>query len=354
MMYKNILINALVNLGDVILTTSAAALIKKHFPTSKITIMVKRITAEAVINNPIIDDVIVFDYKAKENSMKKMIAMINEIKSRNFDLSISLDRKLRPAIMTFLAGIPKRVGATKIFDDKPSKVTWLYTDVVKINHDLNKTLQAQTYQTIVCKFFNIEGIAQPVFARITNDNKLNVDKLFKRLPNTEIKVALCVKGTFPLKTWPKEYFAEVLKNLSSQYNIAFYIIGAPNDKDYADEVIREVNFPVENFCGETSIVDLAEIFIRTNLFLTVDTGATHIAATTGVKMVTIYGCTSPDRWNPINDNAIVLTSRESCCPCTVKVEQCPTYPKPKCLFNVTPAQVIAACKKILDNDPNLK
>ena len=102
-----------------------------------------------------------------------------------------------------------------------------------------------------------------------------------------------------------------------------------------------------NFCGETSLTDLAELFRRADLFITVDTGATHIAATTGVKMVTMYGCTSPDRWHPINPNAVALTSRKPCCPCTCKAEECPTYPKPACLQNVTPAQVFDAAKKFL-------
>jgi len=310
--------------------------------------LVKGVVADAVKNNPIIDDVIVFDYKSKENSLLKMRTMIREIKRRHFDLSISFDRKLRPAILTYLAGIPKRVGPSKVFDDNKSRVTWLYTDVVDIDHDLNKTLQAETYQTIVRKFFDIEGHGKPVFAEVTSKNETQVEELFNRLPNAKFKIALCVKGTFPLKTWPKEYFAEVINSLSESYDAAFFVVGAPNDRDYANDVIKAVNLPVENFCGETTIVDLAAIFQRTDLLITVDTGATHIAATTGVKMVTIYGCTSPDRWHPINDNALVFTSRESCCPCSVKAEECPSYPKPKCLYNVTPDMVIAACRKILD------
>ena len=350
-MYKNILVNALVNLGDVVLTTSAIALIKQHYPKTKITMLVKAVVADAVKNNPVIDDVIIFDYKAKENSLSKMKIIIDEIKRRNFDLSISFDRKLRPALLTYIAGIPKRVGPNKVFDDNKSRITWLYTDVVNIEHDLNKTLQAETYQTIVRKFFDIEGHGKPVFARVTPENESRVDELFKRLPNAKFKIALCIKGTFPLKTWSKEYFVEVIKKLVKKYEAAFYIVGAPNDRNYAQELIDDaaskVSIRVENFCGETTLVDLATIFQRTDLFVTVDTGATHIAATTGVKMVTIYGCTSPDRWHPINDNSIVLTSNEDCCPCSVKVDDCPTHPKPKCLYNITPEMVIEACHKLL-------
>ena len=340
-MFRNILINALVNLGDVVLTTSALALIKKNFPETRITMLVKPVVKDAVIDNPVVDDVIVLDYRAKENSFGKMCELVKEIRRRNFDLAISFDRKLRPALITFFAGIPRRVVPSKVFDDNKSRVTLLYTDVIEISHDLNKTLQAETYQEIVRKFFNIEGHAAPVFPKKISPV---ADKLLARLPNAKFKIALCVKGTFPLKTWSKEYFAEVVRELNKKFDVAFFIVGAPNDRDYADEVIAEIGGGVENFCGETSLTDLAELFRRADLFITVDTGATHIAATTGVKMVTMYGCTSPDRWHPINKNAVALTSREPCCPCTCKAEECPTYPKPACLQNVTPAQVLQAIR----------
>ena len=343
---KNILVNALVNLGDVVLTTSALALIKKNFPDTKITMLVKPVVKDAVIDNPVVDDVIVLDYRAKENSFSKMRELIKEIRRRKFDLAISFDRKLRPALITFLARIPRRVCPSKVFDDNKSCVTIFYTDVVEITHDLNKTLQAETYQEIVRKFFNIDGHEVPRFPKKISPV---ADKLMSRLPSAKFKIALCVKGTFPLKTWSKEYFAEVVNELRKKYDAAFFIVGAPNDREYADEVIKAIGGTVENFCGETSLTDLAELFRRVDLFITVDTGATHIAATTGVKMVTMYGCTSPDRWHPINPNAIALTSRENCCPCTFKAEQCPTYPKPACLQNVTPGQVLNAAIKLLDN-----
>ncbi len=337
-MFKNILVNALVNLGDVVLTTSALALIKRHFPDTRITMLVKPVVKDAVIDNTVVDEVIVLDYRAKENSFGKMRDLIKEIRRRKFDLAISFDRKLRPALITFLAGIPRRVCPSKVFDDNKSRVTLLYTDVVEISHDLNKTLQAETYQEIVRKFFKLEGHAEPVFPKKPSPV---AEELLSRLPPAKFKIALCAKGTFPLKTWSKEYFAEVVRELRSKYDAAFFIVGAPNDRAYADEVIAACGGGgIENFCGETSLTDLAELFRRADLFITVDTGAAHIAATTGVKMVTMYGCTSPDRWHPINPNAVALTSREPCCPCTFKVEDCPTYPKPACLHNVTPAQVL--------------
>lgn len=361
--YKNILVNSLVNLGDVVLTTSAIALLKKTYPQAKITMLVRPVVREAVENNPVIDDVLIFDYKAKENSLGKMWAMLKEIRSRNFDLAISFDRKSRPAILCWLAGIPVRVGADRVFDDKASKVTWLYTHTVHIAHDLANTLQAETYQEIVRQFTGINGHEVPVMAKISLTSKKKADELLADLPAGRMKIALCVKGTFPLKTWPKEYFAEVVKELRKAYNAVFFVVGVPNDREYADEVIATcerasadgegmekiegTQEKILNFCGRTTLLDLAALFYRSDLFVTVDTGATHIAATTGVKMVTMYGCTSPKRWHPYNDNARVLSYEPACCPCKFAPEDCPSWPKPECLWRVKPEQVLEKCYELM-------
>ena len=348
--YQNILVNALVNLGDVVLTTSAIALLRKAYPGACITMLVRPVVRQAVENNPVIDDVILFDYKAKENSFGKMWAMVQELRRRHFDLSISFDRKLRPALLAWLAGIPVRVGPDRVFDDKPSRVTWLYTDTIHIAHNLETNLQAETYQAIVRGFTGLDGHEKPVFARITPEAGAEADALLAQLPDAQKRIALCVKGTFPLKTWPKEYFVDVVDRLAAKYDAAFFVVGAPGDRAYADEVIAAMHHPVKNFCGDTSLVSLAALLGKSDLLVTVDTGATHIAATTGVPMVTMYGCTSPKRWHPINENAVVFTSDEPCCPCKCRADECPSNPRPDCLWHVTPEMVAGACEKLLARD----
>ena len=347
--YKNILVNALVNLGDVVLTTGAIALLKKAYPGARITMLVKPVVWEAVENNPVIDEVMVFAYKSKENSWGQMMGMVRELKSRHFDLSLSLDRKLRPALLAFLARIPERVGPDRVFDPKKSRVNWLYTKTVPIGYNLDKTLQADTYQNIVRGLTGQgqEVTAEPVFARITPEAREKARSLLGQLPPADKIIALCVKGTFPLKTWPKEYFAQVVDTLASEYKAAFFVTGGPGDREYAEEVIRACKVPVVNFCGMTNLVELAALFEASDLLVSVDTGGGHIAAACKVPMVVMYGCTSPDRWHPINEKARVLTSREACCPCTVRAEECPSWPKPKCLWNVGPELVLRECRSLL-------
>lgn len=72
-------------------------------------------------------------------------------------------------------------------------------------------------------------------------------------------------------------------------------------------------------------MDLTALLQKTDLFITVDTGATHIAATIGVPMIVMYGCTSPKRWHPLSDKAVVISTYEACCPCSVFEDGCPGH-----------------------------
>lgn len=337
--YKNIIVHSMVNLGDVLLSTSAVALLRQIYPQAKITMMVRPAVAQIIVNNPVIDDVIIYDYKGKNRSIKSMLGMIGELRKRKFDCCISFDRKLRPALLAWFAGIPVRVGPEKVFDDKPSWVTKLYTHVIPIKHDLINTLQAQTYQEIIRGFTKTSGSTLPVMAHIMPEHEKKAESLFQTLPiiangdkQSPYRVALCVKGTFSLKDWPKERFAQLVDQLSTHYKAVFFIIGAPEDKEYADQVIAMTKTPVANFCGQTNLLEVAAVLKRADLFISVDTGAAHIAATVGVPMVVLYGCTSPKRWHPISDKAVVISSDEPCCPCSVPADGCPEH---MCMSNIS-------------------
>ena len=67
---KRILMHALVNLGDVVLATSTAALLKKLCPSVHITMMVRHYAREIVVNNPVIDDFSTVRGKTKEESCR--------------------------------------------------------------------------------------------------------------------------------------------------------------------------------------------------------------------------------------------------------------------------------------------
>lgn len=352
--YKNILVYAIVNIGDVLLSTSAVALLRQRYPNARITMMVRAASAPVVRNNPLIDDVIIYEYQSKKFSFKELLSMVKLLRSRNFDLSVAFDPKFRSAILTWLAGIPVRVGGEKVFGDKTGKAVHLYTHVIPIHHELANTLQAETYQAIVRGFTGQKGQGLPVMARIMPKNEQKVATLLASLVKKDEKayrIALCVKGTFALKNWPQEHFATLIDELNGKYEAHCFIIGAPGDKPYADEVISLTHTPVANFCGQTNLVDLAALLKQSDLFITVDTGATHVAAAMDVPMIVIYGCTSPKRWHPMSEKAVVLTTDEPCCPCSLPEGGCPGH---MCVNKISVDMVKEKAEQLLGGDHGTK
>ena len=324
------------------MATSAIALLKKAYPKAKITVMVRPAAREIVGNNPVVDQVLVVEYRSKHCSFSDTIKLIKDIRSRKFDLSISLDAKLRSILPVFIAGIPIRVIAADIFKTTSFRKK-LCTHVITPSCDVYKSHQSEIFQSIIHRFTDIKGSKLPVMSNIEPVNKEKARRLMDSLPQHHYKVALCVKGTFPLKDWGQAKFAALLNELNTKYDCAFFIIGAPGDRSYADEIIKRTSVPVANFCGLTNLVDLAALLDLTDLFITVDTGATHIASTRKVPIVAIYGCTSPTRWHPLNERYAIVHSSLGCVPCSIAADACPGH---ACMNLISVDMVIKAIEDL--------
>lgn len=349
--YHSILLTCLVNLGDVVIATSAAALLKRINPSFKITMMVRKYAEEIVKNNPAIDNYIIFEYKPKQKSLGLMLETVRKLKSYHFDLCFSLDYKLRSALLCYFAGIPTRVVPDKLFNDEKSRLIWLYTDVIRLRYPHASHLQVDNFQQAIRTFFKVSVSSNPLVGVPTAENCYKAEQMINGLPSGDKVVALCLQGTFVYKNWPQEYFAEVIKVLRKNHNARFYIVGTDGDSANAAKFISKYNEcknVVVNFCGKTSLMDLVALLHKTDLLLTVDTGTAHLAATTNIPIVCVYGCSRVKQWPPLSKKAHVLCTYEECAPCDVVAGGCPSEPKPKCLWNLKPAIVISACEKILN------
>ncbi|WP_346353550.1 glycosyltransferase family 9 protein [Azotosporobacter soli] len=319
----NILISCTVNLGDVVLATAAVALLKEQYPTAGITMLVKDSVAPILEDHPLLKEVLVLPNRPKERSLKKLWQFVKEIRKRRFDMAILLDRKLRPALLAWLAGIPVRVGADRLFDNKPSSIRHLYTDVVKVPDDFLKTHQAELFQSVIRGYFHCEGSARPSIGKLSEAHRERAQALLPARREGAFRIALCVKGTYYLKDWPQENWGELLAQLDAMIDADYVIVGAPADAAYAEQIADKAKRPLKNLCGQTNLKELAALIEAVDLFITIDTGAMHIAATQPTPVIGLFRCVSANRWRPCSDSGDVLTIRLPECPAVTTPEDCP-------------------------------
>ncbi|BBB91590.1 MAG TPA: glycosyltransferase family 9 protein [Methylomusa anaerophila] len=313
MEYGNILLSCTLAIGDAVMATSAAALLKKIYPQAKTTIIVKRLAEEIVRNNPVIDEVIALDYVQKRISFKNMTAVVSAIKKQNFDLYVSLDGKIRPALLACLAGIPVRIGPTSLFGSNTT-MPLLITRHFKAGYFQTHHYTA-ILQDMIRSFTGSSQSAGPVLPVANPQDAAFAKSFFNSLPKRKYNIGLCVK-TNPRKTWPQKRFAELLRRLHTGYDANFFIIGGSYDKEYVEQLVSLAQVPVMNLCGATTLTQSMELLKRTDLFITLDTAPMHIASALGVPMIAIFGSTAPASVAPLSNKAIIAAPPSlPCIPC---------------------------------------
>ncbi len=100
---------------------------------------------------------------------------------------------------------------------------------------------------------------------------------------------------------------------------------------------------LRDWAGRLDLRELAELLGRAAVVVCPDTGVMHLAAAMGGRVVALFGPTAPWRTGPHGGGHRVLRRELACAPCFQR--ECPT---PRCLGELTPAEVAAAVGELLD------
>ncbi|MGE4357358.1 MAG: lipopolysaccharide heptosyltransferase II [Candidatus Omnitrophota bacterium] len=341
--YKRILIIRTDRIGDVVLSTPVIKNLRDNFPQSFITIMVRPYTREIVEGNPYLDEVIVYDKERKDRSFLATLKFVFKIRKYKFDLAIILHPTNRVHIISFLAGIPKRVGYKK-------KLGFLNTDRIEEKkylgekHELDYNLDLLNYLGIPSHdrtlFFPIDKEAEEKVVLFLKENNLE-DKNF---------VVIHPGASCPSKIWPAENFASVSDSLIRDFGMKILIVVAEKEA-YLGEKVR--NFMKETpilALGKFSLKELASLLKRAKLFISNDSGPVHIAVAVGTPVISIFGRKqpglSPKRWGPLGEGNIILHKDIGCKECLA--HNCKIGFK--CLLAIKPEEVLEASKSIISRE----
>jgi len=104
-------------------------------------------------------------------------------------------------------------------------------------------------------------------------------------------VALNPGSSSAVRRWPPADFAFLAKGLVS-HGLVPALIGAPSDREICAEVQARSTVKIANFCGKTSVPELAFFLTHADLLVSNDTGAIHIAAAVGCRTLSLFGSTA--------------------------------------------------------------
>lgn len=343
---KSILISNLNNLGDVICSTASLDLIRRAYPDVRIGFMVKPDAEGVMRGHPLVDDLYVYRYRSG-SGVGSLWSMAREIRPKRYEQYLSLDRKPRSAMVALLAGIRKRTTPNRLH--LTTEPRWWMPLLCNRILDYPKNSfhsLVEMFETPVKDALGLQGRGKTSVPPLTLELTAKAAEMLSPAAGRK-KIGFSVKANAEMKDWPAVYFAEVMDRLAKCGDPFMYVTGAPGDREYIDGLVAQCRVAkVDNFAGKTSLMDTVALAAVSDLFITLDTGAVHLAGNSGIKnLICIFTCTEPEGVLESARQAKVFWTGEACCPCSA----CPYgYGRAPCQTGITVDMVYDAAREMLD------
>lgn len=349
-----ILLVRLRQIGDVVFTTPAVRALRERFPDAHLSYLVEPEAAPIVALNPHLDEVIVAPRVAGLRGLAADIALGRRLRRAAYDLVIDFHGGPRASLLTWLTGAPQRIGYTI-----PAR-SWIYTRRVR------RTRQLRPRHSVENQWDLLAHLGVPAANRARFPVEMPVDpaaaaSVRARLERSGVTppaqlIVVHVSAGNPFRRWPLDAFARVAADLVQAAGARHVVFTCgPSDRAALDRVIagaRRQAGPDAGHrildCGDFSLPELRALVDTASLYLGGDSGPMHVAATSAIPMVSLYGPTLPARSEPWRDQPsraeAVQTSGLACRPCDQRV--C-VHGDFRCLVSIPPETVVAAAERLL-------
>jgi len=295
---KTILVCCIRVIGDVILTTPLIEVLKRAYPDASIDMMVAAGTGAFLKRDPRIRNVIEAPSKEMGNhrSIWNDISVLRSI-FKKYDMAINMNSADRGTLATICAGRELRVGFSEgdgfvwkkflLTDPIPYDVSGHTAHLCKLVADA-LGISVSQIEVKVCWNDDDSELVRQRLDTVTEGSGYFVVHPFAR---------------WDYKYWSMESFVAVTDKIALEYGLTPIWTSSPDVKELAllDQFAPQCLSRPLIIRGEFSLNQMACLISRARLYLGLDTAVSHIAASTGVPMIALYGPTAMSRWFPWNN-----------------------------------------------------
>ena len=327
-------------IGDLVLSTPAIRAVRACYPNGYLAALVQPATRPLLDGHPALDDLFVLDKQGRHHGWAGMRRLADDLRARRFDLALILHTTTRVVLLTWLAGIPRRVGYAR-------RLGWLLTDPHPYEkrfgerHELDYTLDLVRAAGIPADDRTLEiawsPAGQGVVAQwLAQAGVGPADRLILLHPGASCRS----------KRWPPARFAAVADRLAAA-GARVAVFAGPGDEGLAREVQRQARTPVLMPPAPFTLAELPWLLKRAQGLISNDSGPVHVASAAGTPVVAVFGRwgggLSPTRWGPTGPRSAVLHHDVGCRPCLAHRCRIGFI----CLDAVTVDEVVAAAERVM-------
>ena len=332
MKIKRILIVEVNWLGDVLFSTPFIKAVRERFKDAYIACMLPPRPREILEYNPRIDEIIIYDEKARHRSILGKLRFILSLRKKRFDFAILLHRSFTRTLLTYLSGIKERAGYTT------EKRRALLTHPVEPPEvDLHKVEYfLKIAQSLGCDTSNKDY----EFFITDKERKYIEEELSKGgVKKEDLLVVINPGANWLPKRWPEENFARLIDFLITKYGAKVVISGGKLDMEIAGRIKKKMKKIPIVFSGRTNLKELGALMERASLVISGDSGPMHIAVAMGSSVIALFGPTSPHLTGPYGSGNYRVIQKDVGCEVPCYDLTCGNY---KCMEAITVDDVARA------------
>ncbi|MEA3523767.1 MAG: lipopolysaccharide heptosyltransferase I [Campylobacterota bacterium] len=278
---KRIALVRLSALGDIVNSSIALQLIKRHYPDAQIEWITEEAFAPLIENHPLLHKVHIVPIKRikKEKNftlLKETISYLKKLGS--FDTIIDMQGLIKSAVVARFVG--KNVHGFDADSTRESLASFFYKTTTNIAYEEN----------IIHR--NCRVVADALDFTINDEDILNKKPLFKlqKRPNSlhvKKNIAIVIGASWACKIYPKEQIVALCNSLKHRCHILW-----GSDSEYknalwiADHCNNVIVAPKMNLTALINFIGHCELTIGN------DTGPTHMAWAMNRASITLFGPTN--------------------------------------------------------------
>ena len=303
---EKILINCPSWIGDAVMSLPALRSVHQNIPQAQIILLANSWIVDLYKNLSFIYDVILYNPKGADRGIRGFTKAIKHIKQQKFDLAILLQNAFRPALLTWLSGIPHRWGYAT--DGR----SLLLTNAIKVSSADRQCHHIYYYLRLLEKlglFIEKPSINIKLTSKQKEKGKhLLLDKGYELQKTT---VGIHPGAAYgEAKCWLPDRYAQLAERLISNDDVQVILFGSQQELSLIDNILSHMSRNPIVLAGETSLEELMSSMIYCDLYIANDSGPMHLAAALGIPLVALFGPTNEKQTAPLGEEHIIIKKQE--------------------------------------------
>ncbi len=278
---KKILIVRNDKLGDLLVSFSAFAILKKNLPNTEIHVLVPKYTAPIAKLCKFIDHVVVdpLPQTSEIHYIKETQQLSQLFRQQNYDVIITLVSTLRVAVAAFLAKIPVRIApATKIGQIFYNhRITQRRSRSEKPEHCYNQELAE--YLLSLLNIVPLQTVSPP-YLEFTADSTRQLKQQFMESHHIladHLLVFIHPGSGGSARNLSTQQFALLANSLQSTRPLTVVISYGPDEQQAAESVYADINQNKVLYESKQGLENFSRHLAFADLFISGSTGPLHIA-----------------------------------------------------------------------------